>query len=733
MTDQAIAIQLRADIQQAVREMRNARRELGGVGRAGKESARDLLSMKRRLDEVERGMQGIQRAGRLVANVLGALGVGISFKGVIDATIAQERALADVEARIRSTGGAAGFTTQELAQMAGEFQRMTTFGDEAILDMQSVLLTFTRIRGSEFQGATQAILDLATAMNMDLRSAAQQVGRALNDPIAGLSALSRSGIQFSNDQRALIRSLVQMGDVAGAQRVILRELETQFGGAAEAARNTFAGALAGLRNAFGDLLEADGGLEDARRGIEDLTALLSDPATISAANALTTSLIQGFTKAAEAVTTLVEAGQEAGIFAQTETELQRVTRAIEDLERREQQWLINRARFFGRNLETDAPQFFSLPSRSEIQRQLEDLRAIQRLLQTEEERAADDQEGSRDERETAELEHARRLQEIRIQETRDIKKQLADQVKAYQDANKAFETAQKERLQLEQRAKDLRSEFDSTLSGGRDDPIASTGNVIALYREFGNAMYAFRRGDLDGAAEGAEKLEDRLRRAKEEGSLSSVEMERLAGEVAKIWEGLGQGREADAEQNLMTIQSRIEELTRKAAELADIPIGFDEEGAVQEADALRELLTKEFQLKPVQIPVVMQALEAGGSRAPGYASGGYISGPGGPRSDSILARLSNGEFVMPAHVVRRFGVDFMEALRSGRLPKFANGGLVNNLSIPRVPSAAMGGSGQPVHIHLPGGESFSLSGTSDQIDHVQRVFALAALKRGKRR
>lgn len=52
-----------------------------------------------------------------------------------------------------------------------------------------------------------------------------------------------------------------------------------------------------------------------------------------------------------------------------------------------------------------------------------------------------------------------------------------------------------------------------------------------------------------------------------------------------------------------------------------------------------------------------------------FAQGGYITGPGGPTSDSILARLSHREFVHPAHAVQYYGVEVMEALRFRRIPR----------------------------------------------------------------
>jgi len=96
---------------------------------------------------------------------------------------------------------------------------------------------------------------------------------------------------------------------------------------------------------------------------------------------------------------------------------------------------------------------------------------------------------------------------------------------------------------------------------------------------------------------------------------------------------------------------------------------------------------------------------AGGalSLVPGMASGGLIRGGGSGTSDSILARLSNGEFVMRAGAVQHWGAGLLSAMNTAGLPRFAEGGLVG-----------AAGGGTPVHLHL-GGQSFALSGGADVV------------------
>lgn len=167
----------------------------------------------------------------------------------------QEKVEAQLSAVLESTGHAAGMTATEIKNMASSLQNVSTFGDEAILSGQNLLLTFTNVGKETFPRATQAMVDMATAMGTDVKSGAIQLGKALNDPIAGISALSRVGVSFTDDEKEMIRTMQEAGDMAGAQAVILKSLEMQFGGSAAAARDTFGGAMQSLKNVQGDIME----------------------------------------------------------------------------------------------------------------------------------------------------------------------------------------------------------------------------------------------------------------------------------------------------------------------------------------------------------------------------------------------------------------------------------------------------------------------------------------------
>lgn len=242
----------------------------------------------------------VRRVVLAAAAALGAfIGAALSLRQFTANTIEAEKVQAQLASAIRSTGGVAGQTASNLNAHAAALQKVTTYGDEAVNRAQALLLTFTQIRGSVFPQATEAVLNLATAMGTDLSSAVLQVGKALNDPILGMTALSRSGIQFSEDQKKMVKEMVRANDVMGAQQLILRELETQFGGSARAARNTLGGALTALRNAWGDLFELNGTPEAERlRGsIESMVDKITDPRFVQAVRNFGVALFDAIDKA----------------------------------------------------------------------------------------------------------------------------------------------------------------------------------------------------------------------------------------------------------------------------------------------------------------------------------------------------------------------------------------------------------------------------------------------------
>lgn len=231
---------------------------------------------------VTRGVAKMRTAIGLLKFAIAGILAGGAFAKVSSIFIEQEKQQNKLQAVLKATGFAAGFSRKELEDMASGLQKVTTFGDESILSMQSVLATFKNVKGDNFERATKAILDMATVMDTDFKGASVQLGKALNDPIKGLTALSRVGVSFTAEEEALIKKMMKMNDIAGAQRVILNALETQFGGAASKVRDSFGGAVEATKNSWGDLMEGFGqGLADfldLEDGFNSLSTKISNAA-----------------------------------------------------------------------------------------------------------------------------------------------------------------------------------------------------------------------------------------------------------------------------------------------------------------------------------------------------------------------------------------------------------------------------------------------------------------------
>ena len=195
----------------------------------------------------------------MAAIVGGAAALGglvATLKIGVDEFMGAQKVLAQTGAVLKSTGGAANVTSKQIGTMSESLMKLSGVDDEAIQSGQNLLLTFTKIRNETGKGnnifdqATLAMTNLSVAMGKDLSSSAILVGKALNDPVKGVGALSKAGVQFTASQKDTIKALVESGDVMGAQKMILKELETQFGGSAKAAGQTLPGQLNILKETF---------------------------------------------------------------------------------------------------------------------------------------------------------------------------------------------------------------------------------------------------------------------------------------------------------------------------------------------------------------------------------------------------------------------------------------------------------------------------------------------------
>lgn len=211
-----------------------------------KATTRTLEQQREHADRLARNRERGERlksAGGKIAGAGAALSVGVTAPAVallgssMEAAKESRQAIAQVNASLASNGTAAGRSSAQLADFAGKLQDISLFDDDDILkSVTANMLTFGSIAGKNFDEAQLAAVNLSAKLGQDLQSSTIQVGKALNDPIKGITALRRVGIQFTEDQKDQIKAMVAHKNVAGAQALILKELNKEFGGSAAAQR-----------------------------------------------------------------------------------------------------------------------------------------------------------------------------------------------------------------------------------------------------------------------------------------------------------------------------------------------------------------------------------------------------------------------------------------------------------------------------------------------------------------
>jgi len=212
-----------------------------------------------------------------VQSLLGGLAAGFTLGSIVQAFAEQELAATKLQAVLKATGNVAGVTVREIEALAADLQATTIFSDETVVNAAAMLATFKGIRGDTFEQTLRLAADLASVFDLDLATAARTLGKALDDPGEGLTALGKIGVRFTDVQRDMMKQLVETGQAAKAQALILRELETRVGGAAKAIGEKTTGKIEQLKNALSDLGELlaekiglDQGIKDFAKGVEHL-------------------------------------------------------------------------------------------------------------------------------------------------------------------------------------------------------------------------------------------------------------------------------------------------------------------------------------------------------------------------------------------------------------------------------------------------------------------------------
>lgn len=217
------------------------------------------------LDDFKSNLGGLVSSFSIVTLAINSIQSAFSsvssfFSGAQASWVEGEQTQAQLAAAIKSTGGAASRTRDQLNELSASLMAQTGINSDNIAKAEALLLTFTNIRSEIYDQTLPIMLDMNKALGQSLQSSAIQLGKALNDPILGFSALAEVGVSFSTEQRKIITNFQNSGDLASAQKVILEELAKEFGGVANAMAQTDSGKLEVFNTRITKIQENIGGM-----------------------------------------------------------------------------------------------------------------------------------------------------------------------------------------------------------------------------------------------------------------------------------------------------------------------------------------------------------------------------------------------------------------------------------------------------------------------------------------
>lgn len=261
-------------------KLKNAETGLAGLGNKMKNLAGLGGGASSAIGGVGASLGTLGTAGIAIGTVVG---LGAALFSCAQAAEEDQKILAQTNAVIESTGGVANVTAGHVDELGNKLAAMSGISHDTIKSGENILLTFRGIQNQTgknndiFDQATAATLDLSVAMGRDMNKSAIMVGKALQDPVKGLTAMRRVGVAFTADQENMIKNMVAVGDTMGAQKIILAELKAEFGGSAAAFGGTLEGQIGKMKDQFDQLKEAVGAplLAPLIAGFQVLTTVMN--------------------------------------------------------------------------------------------------------------------------------------------------------------------------------------------------------------------------------------------------------------------------------------------------------------------------------------------------------------------------------------------------------------------------------------------------------------------------
>jgi hypothetical protein len=239
----------------------------------GSNAAQIVVEYVARTEGLSKASSDIEQGGSKISKTMqkvgGAVAAGFAVAAVVDfgkksveAARDSEKATNRLEQVFRSMGDTTGEAAKAAEEYASKLSRQIGVEDEAIMAAQAILATFGKV--SDETARTAGVFDRATAAAADLAAAgfgsmeqnAVQLGKALQDPVKGINSLARSGVTFTEQEKAKIKALVDSNRQLEAQQLVLAAIEKQVKGTGAATADEADKAAI----AYGELQESIGKL-----------------------------------------------------------------------------------------------------------------------------------------------------------------------------------------------------------------------------------------------------------------------------------------------------------------------------------------------------------------------------------------------------------------------------------------------------------------------------------------
>lgn len=693
--------------------------ELAIAQRSMTERVRETQRALREMNAEQRQASGISRLAGGIGGAIGAVGaVGAGYAAVSAITAVSRAADAYnlMNARLRLAT-----TSQEEFNVAQ--RELSRIAQETEAPVQSLITLYGRISRPlrEAGRSQQDILAVTEAVSTSFRVSGATAQEAENGVIQFAQALGAGalrGDEFNSVAEQAPRLMQALADGIGVPVGALKEMAAQGQLTAQVVTDALTGQLETLRQEAESLPDTVGGamtrlrdaLTEALGGtdvqplidqIRRLAQTLSDPQVQEGLQIFTGLLVRMGAAATGLVSDFARLGPEFATIAAA------VSGNLTELDRLDAKIKMVRSR-----LESPGPtdaiyNFLTGATEADLQAELDMLTKARAKL-------IEQQTGLNEEMQfLADVAQAA-AEQARNNEISSYTKYINDldtlrksQIKAAQDGAKALVSAEKKALSDLQKVRDERlsieQRYEQAIADLSRGPKGDQNYLTALSLRQ-SAEQALANGDIAGAQKQAQAALKVIQELVEAGDLRmTVGIEDFIRSLGEIELEANSIAESNAADQLASIRDEMQQLADKAKQLEGMPVSVKtDEASIEAVRTAIEDLIAQLNQKDVVIPVrfahpdgpIIKGLVAPQDtvirdlKVPQFATGGILRGPGTGTSDSILARLSNGEGVINARAVQYYGADLIHQLNNLRTPRFATGGVMGNVPVPSIPSLA---------------------------------------------